>query len=229
MSRAAPPLLNCVLACGAIAAYDGLAHYVSTFPDSAHWASLLTLGPIAAFALALIYRHLGWQAAALGGVMAAMAARQAWPALQGNMSALYLCQYLGTNLALGTYFGRTLTGGRTPACTGFAALLHPRQSPALLSYTRRVTVAWTIFFLGSAAASLSLYLLAPIQIWSVFSNLLYLPSLALMFIAEGLARHLVLPPEDRHGIIDSLRAYLASTQPAARLARNEDGPPGTYR
>ena len=49
-------------------------------------------------------------------------------------------------------------------------------------------------------------------IWSAFSNLFYLPSVALMFIVEGLIRRLVLPPEERHGIVESIRAYAASTR-----------------
>lgn len=208
------PLLAGVLAVGALIAYDGLAHYVSTFPDAAPWAALITLAPVLAFALSLLFKRAGWPAVLLGAALAGTLASQAWPHLRDNLTGLYLAQYLSTNLALGLYFGRSLTAGQTPACTTFARLMHPSPSPRVLRYTHRITIAWTLFFVGSAMTSTLLYLLAPIQIWSLFSNLLYLPSLVLMFVVEGLVRRLVLPREERHGVIASLRAYQASTRAA---------------
>ena len=36
-----------------------------------------------------------------------------------------------------------------------------------------------------------------------------------MFLVEGLVRRRVIPADERHGILDSIRAYMASTQPGA--------------
>lgn len=211
-----PPLLALLLPCLALAAYDGLAHYVSTAPDSAHWAVVLTLVPVGALATGLATKRFGMVGGVLGAAAAVALIAFLWPLLQhnlaGHMSRLYLLQYLATNLTFGWFFGHTLGRGRTPACTTFAALLHPQMSPTVRRYTRQVTVAWTLFFVLSALISALLYAFASAEAWSLFSNLAYLPSVALMFAVEGQVRRRVLPPEDRHGILDSIRAYMASTQ-----------------
>jgi len=215
MTGPSRPLAALLLPLVLVLAYDGVVHYVSTIPEAAAWAIAITLLPATALGLGLLARRGGLVAALLGALVLAVAATQLWPRLAGlgrDLSSLYLTQYLGTNLALALYFGRTLISGRTPACTGFAALLEPRMSGRLARYTRHVTTAWTLFFLLSALASTLLYAFAPLELWSFFSNLLYLPSVALMFIAEGLVRRIALPPEERHGILASIRAYLASTQ-----------------
>jgi uncharacterized membrane protein len=97
-------------------------------------------------------------------------------------------------------------------CTTFAAMAHPTLTPAVRHYTRRITQAWTTFFFVSAGLSALLYFLAPTAIWSLFANVFYLPSLALMFLIEGLVRRRALPAEDRQGMIASIRAYQASTR-----------------
>jgi hypothetical protein len=85
-------------------------------------------------------------------------------------------------------------------------------SPTVIRYTRQVTIAWTLFFLASAGTSMFLYLFASTALWSAFTNLFYLPSLALMFIVEGLVRRKRLPPEERHGIIASVKAYVTASR-----------------
>jgi uncharacterized membrane protein len=212
MSGNARPLLAGLLTGGLIVAYDGLAHYVSAVPDAAPWAALVTLLPAAAFGLSLLFKRYGWLPTTLGGLLMGGLAMQLWPLLRDNLTWLYLAQYLSTNVALGLYFGRSLGAGQTPACTTFAAMVHPTVTPTLRHYTRRVTQVWTIFFFASAALSALLYFLAPAEVWSLFSNVFYLPSLAVMFLVEGLVRRRALPPEDRHGVIASIRAYQASTQ-----------------
>lgn len=214
-----------VLACSALAAYDALAHYVSAHPDAAPWAALLTLGPAAALLLDLLRRRVGPTAALLGGLAGAGAAFLMWPLLRENLTHLYLAQYLGTNLMLGSYFGRSLLPGQIPACTTFAELLQPQLSQATLRYTRQVTVAWTLFFVVNASISVLLYLFAPLPVWSIFTNLFYLPSLALMFIGEGLVRRTVLPPHERHGILASVNAFIERSRAARPSLTATDLPP----
>lgn len=213
-----PPLLALLLPCLALAGYDGLAHYVSTVPDSAHWAVILTLLPAGALVAGLAAKRFGLLGGVLGTVAVMALGVLLWPLLQRNlaahMSRLYLLQYLATNLTLAWFFGHTLGHGRTPACTTFAAVLHPRLSPTVLRYTRQVTVAWTLFFVLSALISALLYAFASAEAWSLFSNVAYLPSVALMFIVEGQVRRRVIPADERHGILDSIRAYMATTRPA---------------
>jgi uncharacterized membrane protein len=83
------------------------------------------------------------------------------------------------------------------------------MTPALLRYTRQVTLAWTLFFLSSAALSILLFFFASTEAWSVFANILALPLVAVMFVAENEVRKRVLPPQDRVGILATVRAFRA--------------------
>lgn len=138
------------------------------------------------------------------------------PQLTTQISVIYLLQHITANVLLGFWFGRSLWRNRQPVCTQFATVLHPRMTPLLVQYTTRVTQAWTLFFFVMAAASIALYLFAPIQIWSIFANSLTLPLLVLMFGAEYLVRRRILPPEDQLGPMSAFRAYRRSV-----LARRE--------
>jgi uncharacterized membrane protein len=120
---------------------------------------------------------------------------------------LVLAQHVGINAGLGFVFGRSLVAGRRPLVTAFASLLHERMTPALLVYTRRVTVAWTAFFLAMVTLSLVLFFFAPIEVWSFFANLLSLPLVALMFVVEYAARKRVLPEGERAGFFAAVQAY----------------------
>ena len=228
MTRRPGPLATGLLAGSAIVAYDVLAHYVSAYPDAAPWVALLTLLPATALLIELLYRRVGLTAAALGGLASIGGALLLWPLVRDKLTHLYLLQYLGTNLTLASYFGHSLLGGRTPACTTFALLLPPSPSPTVLHYTRQVTLAWTVFFLTSAGASMFLYLFAPIALWSGFTNLFYLPSIALMFIGEGLVRRTRLPPDQRHGIIASVKAYMTAARTSPPPTTEPDLPPRIY-
>ena len=122
---------------------------------------------------------------------------------------LVLAQHVGVNAALGILFGRSLFAGRRPLVTVFASLLHEQMTPALLGYTRRVTVAWALFFLAMVILSLLLFFFAPIETWSIFANILTLPLVALMFVVEYLVRQRVLPARRQVGILAAARAYRA--------------------
>jgi len=123
---------------------------------------------------------------------------------------LYLAQHVGINIVLGLLFGRSLGGHRQPLVTAIARLVHEVMTPALLSYTRRVTVAWTVFFFLMAGVSILLFVFAPIRVWSVFANILTLPLVAVMFITENEVRKRVLPAEDQIGILGTWRAFRAA-------------------
>lgn len=133
-----------------------------------------------------------------------------WLVLHYNW--IFLLQHAGMYALLCAAFGRTLQGGQTPMISRFARIVHGQLSPALVRYTRSVTVAWSCYFGGVAALSLLLFWLAPVQVWSVFANLLSTPLLVLMFAGEYAVRWFVLPAADRAGPLEAIRAYrLASS------------------
>ena len=120
---------------------------------------------------------------------------------------VFLLQDVGMQALLGLAFARTLRTAQLPLVSRFATLVHGRLSPELARYTRQVTWAWTLYFGAMTAISLLLFWLAPVVVWSVFANLLNLPLLLLMFVAEYVARLCLLAPSDRAGPLEAIRAW----------------------
>jgi uncharacterized membrane protein len=87
-------------------------------------------------------------------------------------------------------FGVTLLPGRTPLVTRLAERLDPGFHPGMAGYTRAVTLAWCLFFVGQLLASLLLLLFAPAAVWSLFVNVLDMVFVALMFLGEHGVRRL---------------------------------------
>ncbi|UCV15109.1 COG4648 family protein [Quatrionicoccus australiensis] len=217
MTGLSPAALLRSLAAGMlVVAWAIFAHYGSAGDGPADFSAALATAPILAFAVILLWRAGHPLLIGLGGLAILALLALSWPTLRQNVALLFYVQHLGTNLALGTLFGRSLIGNGDALVTTFAKLAHDGViSEAKARYTRQVTIAWTIFFFGSAALSTVLILFAPTVVWSVFVNLLSMPLLALMFAGEHLIRNRVLPPEDRSSIADTIRGYRAS---AARRA-----------
>ena len=134
------------------------------------------------------------------------------PCWKGHYSLIYLVQESSAYGLLGFTFGRSLLPGRVAFCTTLADRVHGPLSPREVWYTRRVTAAWAAFFFGVTAASLLLYALAPLRVWSLFINFCALPLVGTMFVAEYLVRRQVLPQFKRTGLIATLRVYLATPQ-----------------
>lgn len=197
----------------AVVAWAGAAHYTSALVDESSWGALLAIAPFALIAAAF-----AWQSTRRGLMLALLATATlvlalAWPTLARNVGWLYFVQHVGTNALLGLGFGRTLGAGREPMCTRIARTMHGTVSPALARYTRQVTAAWAMFFAGTVAISSLLFAFGTIEAWSTFANLLTMPLVGLMFLAEYLVR-LRLLPEDRSSILDAVRAY-RRTSPTA--------------
>ena len=197
---------------GLAVAWAVFAHRTSV-GGASDFSAALAATPIVIIA-AILLRRLGsplWIAS--GGLAALALLTWAWPQLRENVALLYYLEHVGTNLAFAVVFGRTLGAGHEPLITQLARFAHPEGlSPAKLRYTRQVTVAWTGFFVATAAVSTGLFLLAPAAVWSVFANFLTLPLILLMFVVEHLCRYLVLPPAERAGIADTIRAFRAGKQ-----------------
>lgn len=199
-----------------VVAWAILAHYGSAGDGPADFSAALATAPMLAFVVILLWRVGQPLLIGLGGLAILALLALSWPTLRQNVVLLFYVQHLGTNLALGTLFGRSLFGGGDALVTTFAKLAHDGViSEAKARYTRQVTVAWTLFFFASAGVSTVLFLFGQTVVWSVFVNLLSTPLLVLMFAGEHLVRNRVLPPEDRSSIADTIRGYRAS---AARRA-----------
>jgi uncharacterized membrane protein len=123
----------------------------------------------------------------------------------------YYLQHVAMFGALAAWFGASLRPGHEARVTRFARHAEGALSPAALAYTRGVTLAWSVFSAAMVAASTLLYFLAPLALWSAFANLLTLPLVGAMFVAEYLVRVRVCPELGRGGLLRSVarsvRAY----------------------
>ena len=184
-----------------------LAHYAIALGDSPTLGALLALVPVAFIAAVATRRsrHRGLLVAALAA--AAALAWTGWDALEDHFPSVFFLEHAGTNLLLGAMFGRTLFGDSEPMVTRFARTVHGSLPPDVALYTRRVTVAWTVFFLVVAALSSALYLGGHLTAWSVFANFLTLPLVAGLFAAEYAVRLRALPHWERAGILAGVRAF----------------------
>lgn len=111
-----------------------------------------------------------------------------WPLILANADAVYFAQHVGTNGLLAWVFGQTLSQGATPLIVTFAKMVHPVLPKEIEIYARKVTIAWTWFFILTCGISVILYVAAPLPAWSAFAILLQWPSVALFFIGEYLLR-----------------------------------------
>ncbi|MDN7905843.1 hypothetical protein QZM18_17235 [Burkholderia diffusa] len=201
-------------AAAAVAAYQIGAHYAAATPGAHGFGLAMALVPPLLFALgvALGSPRRGWLVSAWLLATAALWAARI-PLARHFEWGLYL-EHASFNLALALLFGRTLAAGQVPLCTRFATMIHGTITSAVAIYTRRITFAWTLFFVAIAAVSTLLFATAPIVAWSTFANYLSLPLVAVMFAAEHACRRFALPHHARPRMIDTVRAYRASTQPS---------------
>ena len=121
---------------------------------------------------------------------------------------LYLAQHVGVNLFLGVGFGSTLRAGQVPLITTLARRVHRQFTPDMAIYTRKVTLAWTLYFGAISALSVVLFVAAPFDVWAVYANLLTPLSVALMFGGEYLLRYRLHPEFERASVADAIRSYM---------------------
>ncbi len=178
------------------------------------WSAFALLAPmllVVAFGAWRTGRRL-WSAVAAG-----IAAVLAWQAVWGGGFAperLYLLQHLGIHLFLAAVFGATLRRGAVPLITQLAGRVHASAlTPAMHAYTRKVTIAWTLYFLTMAALSVGIYTSLAFATWATFANLLTPLALVLMFAAEFGLRYRLHPEFERSTIRDAIRAYSQVREP----------------
>ncbi len=205
------PVCKGMAAVGLCIAWSLAAHFAAAARTPGLLEAAVAIAPALMLALVLAWRSARrpaglalWLAACL-----VLYAARGW--LVAHYRWVFLLQDAGLQVLLGLAFGRTLRSGQTPLVSQFAAMLRGPLPPAVARYTRRATWAWTLFFVCMATLSLLLFWLAPITVWSVFANLLGLPLVVLMFVAEYAVRRCVLPAADRAGLWEAFAAYRRSS------------------
>ena len=194
-----------------VVAYAGLSHYSNSAARTHDLGVGLALAPVFAVGLMLIWRWTHLLLALLAAAAAAVLLRHYWSVLEGNFSVVYLLQEGGFYSLMAASFGLSLRRNRVALCTRLADQVHGPLSAEEILYTRRVTAAWTLFFVAITTVTLGLYAFAPLRIWSMFANFYVWPLIGLMFVAEYAVRRRVLPQVQRPGILAAVRVYFASS------------------
>jgi uncharacterized membrane protein len=194
-----------------IVAYAALCHYTNSVTAARALGAALALAPVTAIAIAFAWRRASPLAAfALLGAMGLVIVA-AWPLLEMNFSWVYLLEECSLYGLLAFGFARSLLGGRVAVCTVLADKVHGPLTASELRYTRRITAAWALFFALVTSTTLGLFILAPLRVWSLFSNFCTLPLVLLMFIGEYAVRRRALPKSSSAGLLATLRVYFAGS------------------
>jgi uncharacterized membrane protein len=131
--------------------------------------------------------------------------------------------------ALLVYFAGTLLPGHTDIVTRVAQRLNPHFHSGMRSYTRRVCIAWCVFFIAQIITSALLFWLAPVRWWLLFINALNVPLVLLMFLGEYAIRRRRFPGRQSTDLAAMIRGFRGSTSPAVAPrttgARLQDAPP----
>jgi uncharacterized membrane protein len=123
-----------------------------------------------------------------------------------SAGALLLLPPVLINLLLAVVFGSTLLPGATPLITQFSRIMKGTLDAKALRYTRRVTLAWVVFFTLMTLESVLLALYAPPWVWSLFTNFLNYLFLLLFFLAEYGLRVRLFPEQEHPGFIPFIRS-----------------------
>lgn len=128
--------------------------------------------------------------------------------LRDHIAWFYFLQHAGTMVFLGVLFGSTLKTRENALCSRIARLLDKTVlDAAYLTYTWKVTAAWTIYFFASAIISFALFFLASIEVWSLFASVLTPISIGAMFAIEYFIRVRALPGRKHFSISQTIQAY----------------------
>ncbi len=207
-----------------IAAYALAGHFALTLPNGQIVAAALAIGVPAIAVMIWAFQWIAaqfacrpfWAARALMRfTVAALIATlplsasiwAVWPAVLANAQALYFLQHVGTNALLAWVFGRTLMAGATPLVVTFARMVHAELPPQIEAYARKVTVAWTLFFVMTCVISAILFFAASVALWSTFAVLLQWPSVAAFFVGEYLLRRKLFRQFDHASLKQGFDAY----------------------
>jgi uncharacterized membrane protein len=167
----------------------------------------LALMPLLALACWVVTRARNKLPWSLGVLAAGMAIYVLEHQERWGLAAAYGIPHAAIYLFLLWLFGHTLWHGKEPLVTRLARRVHGTLPPEMSAYTRRVTVAWCVFFAMQMIISALLFEFASLNVWSLFINILNFPLLALMFICEYVYRVIRHREFPHASFFDGIRAF----------------------
>lgn len=122
--------------------------------------------------------------------------------------AVVLAPSIVLNLLLLLMFGHTLLPGREPLITRFRRLEFGHVAPIFVSYTRGLTMAWTLLFAVATAASVAAAAWGDFALWSWIS-FIGVPAASLsLFLGEHIYRAVRYGPEGCSSPLRTVRILL---------------------
>src|SRR6187397_1768143 len=168
------------LATGGVA-YLLVSHWLMTAAPASPWNAVIVVGPMLGAASFVAWQRRHRLLAAFAALAAAGLLVQAWRGRDLPADLLYVCQHVAIHLLLALVFGLTLQAGREPLITALARRVHGTMTPGMASYSRKLTLVWTGYFITMACLSLVLYAVAPFDVWATFANLVTPFAILVMF------------------------------------------------
>ena len=190
-------------------AYIGIGHFTAISDHPPLVAILVGILPLGAIALVTAWHSRARTLSLLMLAAFALAVILNLENLRNHAAWVYFVQHAGAMILLCITFGITLGYSHADAfCSRIANfVLHNQMDADYLRYTWKVTLVWTIFFAISAMVSVSLFFFGPIEVWSIFANLLTPLLLGAMFAGEYLIRLRVMPNRAHFSITETIHAY----------------------
>jgi uncharacterized membrane protein len=189
------------------ASYVAASHWLMTEAADSPWNVLLVVAPM----LALLVLFMGQRGRHGLGLALALALATliglAWKDAVLSPGALHLGQHLLIYAGLALAFALTLRRGQEPLVTTLARRVHGRLTPAMVAYSRKVTIVWSLCFLAITLLSIALFVGAPFDVWAAFANFGTLAAMALLFVGEYSLRYRLHPEFERASLGAVLRAY----------------------
>jgi len=197
-----------VIAVGVAAvAYVLGSHWLMTRAPASPWNAVIVVGPMLVGAAILAWQRGQRWLGAIAALATAALIVQAWRGGGLAAGSLYVGQHVAIHVLLAFVFGLTLQAGREPLVSALARRVHGGLTRPMEIYSRKVTVAWTIYFAAMAVLSLALYAFAPFDAWATFANLVTPLAMLLMFVGEYLLRYRLHPEFERATLGQAMRAY----------------------
>jgi uncharacterized membrane protein len=188
-------------------------HWLMTSAPASPWNAVVIVAPMLALAALLAWQRRQRVLAALAALATAALVVQASRGGGLAVQTIYVGEHVAIHVLLAFVFGLTLQVGREPLVTALARRVHRGLTPDMVAYTRKVTVAWTLYFVVVAALSLVLYAAAPFAAWAAFANLVTPLAIVVMFLGEYLLRYRLHPEFERATLAQAVRAYANRAAP----------------
>lgn len=188
---------------------------VLMYPPLAHWSVHYNKPEYAVYLLglllllpALLNIFRSRQVSLGAGVAIIMGLALLWfPGLQG-ISLVQLMPVVINGLLCGL-FANSLRHGNTALITRIALLMHRDSIPQrVVDYTRKVSAVWTLFFFFLALSNLLLALFAPVEVWSLFANLLSYVLIGCLFLVEFFFRRRQLGDWVDYSFVDFIKGIV---------------------